>query len=145
MPCPNCGTVNPEGAKFCRGCGRALAPASLAPPAQQATPVPIPASAAQPHLTTSPSRLGQVFDLADLLLALLGTGLGALAGILGNYLLPRLAPQFQLAPFALSVEVAIVAVLASALSIRPLVYWVFLNRASHTELKLKRLLQKDRI
>ena len=143
MQCPRCGTVNPEGAKFCRGCGNALTTAAPTPTAEQAVPAAAPAPAAPPRPGKSPSRLGQILDPADLLLALVGTGVGALAGILSNMLLPRLS--LQLAPFALTVGVTVVALLASFLVILLLAYGVFMNRASQRNMKLKRLIQKEKV
>ena len=39
MFCPNCGTQNNDGVKFCANCGNPLAPAAPAAPVQQAVPV----------------------------------------------------------------------------------------------------------
>ncbi len=143
MQCPNCGTVNPEGAKFCKGCGQALTPASPAPTAEPARPALPPPVAAQLHPTRSPGRLGQLVAPVDALLALIGTGLGALAGFASQSLLPRLS--LQLAPFALTVAVTIAALLAAFLGILLVAYGVFMSRASQRRMKLKKLIQKEKV
>ena len=140
MQCSNCGTINPEGAKFCRGCGH---PLPSAPAAQPALSAPPPAVAPSPPPAAPPGRLGQPLDGADLLLALIGTGLGALAGILSKLYLPSIALQYQLLPFALAVAVTTLAVLASFLALAPMVYWVADSRATRERMQLKKLIQKE--
>lgn len=46
MFCPKCGTQNPDGSKFCSGCGQPLAPAaqSASQPAPTSQPAPQPAA-----------------------------------------------------------------------------------------------------
>lgn len=48
MYCANCGKDNPEGAKFCAGCGAPLAGAAPVTPAAQPAPAAEPTPAAQP-------------------------------------------------------------------------------------------------
>jgi hypothetical protein len=157
MQCPNCGNINPEGAKFCRRCGQALtaavtAPTPLAPAAQPApaptAPPPAPAAIAQPPAARPPAappgRLSQLLDGTDLLLAIAGTGLGAAAGYLSLTFLPRFSPQLQLPPFALNAAVGVVAIFAALLVFLLMVYWVAANRASRTRMQQVALIRKEK-
>jgi len=64
MNCPNCGTPNPNTARFCATCGNAL------PVAQVAVPVPIPAPAANP--ITTPATIGGLVGLAGGVAVIIG-------------------------------------------------------------------------
>ena len=153
MQCPNCGNLNPEGAKFCRRCGQplVLAPASQPAPAAQpplaASPPGLastPAAVAASASAAPPGRLAQLLDGTDLLLAIAGTGLGALAAYLSLTFLPRFAPRLQLPTFALAAAVGMLAVLVALIVFMLMVYWVAANRASQKRMQLKALIQKEK-
>ncbi len=141
MQCSNCGYLNHEGARFCRNCGRPLTPAAVAPVAQPAPPAPPSAGAAQPRPTRMPARLDRFPDPLDMLLALVGTGLGALSGYLIRTLLPR--ASLQLPPFLLPLAIAVLALLAAFSAMIVIAYGVFQGRADRRIMKLKTIIQKE--
>lgn len=55
MRCNVCGRENPDSARFCRGCGAELAPASVAEPVPAPEPEPAPAPAPDPAPTPEPA------------------------------------------------------------------------------------------
>jgi len=146
MQCPNCGTINPEGARFCRGCGRSLlaAPAGpVAQPAPPASPAPAAAAATAPVAPAAGQGLGQILDGADLVPALVGTGLGALAGYLSSVYLPKYAQQYLALPFAMGIAVTVVAVLVASLAFTFMAYGAADRRDTRQTKEQKQLIQKE--
>jgi len=144
MQCPNCGTVNPDGARFCRGCGRSLL-AAPAEPALQPAPPTSPAPAAPRVRVASPAGrgLGPILDGADLVPALVGTGLGALAGYLSSVYLPKYAQQYLTLPFAMGIAVTVVAVLVASLAVTFMAYGAADRRETRQTREQKQLILKE--
>jgi hypothetical protein len=147
MQCPNCGTVNPEGARFCRGCGRSLLAAPGEPAVQPAPPASRPGAAAAAAPAPVPSSagrgLGQILDGADLVPALVGTGLGALAAYLSSVYLPKYAQQYLALPFAMGIAVTAVAVLVASLAVTFMAYGAADRRETRQTKEQKQLIQKE--
>jgi hypothetical protein len=106
-------------------------------------PAAVPAApASSPRPAQAPSRLGQYLPLGDVLLAAVGTGLGALAAFLSRVYLPRLG--WPLMPWALTISLTLAALLASIACILLAAYGVFVSRASQRRMRLKKLIQKEK-
>ena len=139
--CPNCGTTNAAGSKYCMGCGHDLA-TKIVSPLDQSLALAPPATIAAPVQAKSiHARPGKLLDLGDVLLALIGTGLGALACLISQALLSQVS--YPLPTFALSAAGLILTLLVSFLGIIPLTIMVFRSRAIARKTKLKMHFRKE--
>src|SRR5258708_24228808 len=87
--CPNCGTTNAAGSKYCMGCGHDLATKIVSPLDQSLALAPPATIAAPVQAKPIHARPGKLLDIGDLLLALSATALGARACLASQPLLSQ--------------------------------------------------------
>jgi hypothetical protein len=143
LQCANCGTANAVGSQFCMSCGHELSNSLPSPSDQPTTAAQAPAIVQPVTPTTSPSRPGKLLDGVDLLLALIGTMFGALASLVSQALVTRDAYLFY--PFALTLVITGLTLVVSFSSIIPVAFGVFRNRAIQRKMKLRKLIQKEKV
>lgn len=143
MFCPNCGTANPDGARFCLKCGQDLSKEAAPIPSSMTT-TQTPIAYRRPFSSLLRGRLSKVLERADLLgavLSLIATVLAALAGIISDALLSSTS---LFSPLVLTIAATVLALLITFLTIILVAGGAFRARAAQRELKLKRLLEKER-